>query len=239
MDGAGGQPVRESPGFRARVVLSLFVTVLVLGGVVTTWVVDRQLQGPIRAWAQTVAENLAGRAVALAVRERVVPSLAGVHLSQPLYDGSGRLQGITYETGAITRIASETALHIHDQLEALTASRLPVPLGQILGLDFLAAAGPQVGVRVVPAGSVEVIPRATFQAAGINQTLHRILLEVTVHMQIVIPFYAPRVTVVTEVPLAEQLVVGQVPLVYLDWSGDPRTLPGAGLLWGHPGPGEQ
>jgi len=188
MDGAGGPPAPAAPGFRARVVLSLFVTLLVLGMVVASWVVDRQLQGPIRAWAQTVAENLASRAVAVAVRDRVAPSLAGTPLSQPLYDGSGRLQGITYATGAITRIASEAALHIHDQLEAAAAAQLPVPLGQILGLDFLAAAGPRVGVRVVPAGSVEVTPRATFQAAGINQTLHRILLEVTVHVQVVIPF---------------------------------------------------
>mgnify|MGYP001182216723 FL=1 len=234
MDGAGGPPAPAAPGFRARVVLSLFVTLLVLGMVVASWVVDRQLQGPIRAWAQTVAENLASRAVAVAVRDRVAPSLAGTPLSQPLYDGSGRLQGITYATGAITRIASEAALHIHDQLEAAAAAQLPVPLGQILGLDFLAAAGPRVGVRVVPAGSVEVTPRATFQAAGINQTLHRILLEVTVHVQVVIPGYAPRVTVVSQVPLVEQLVVGQVPFVYMDWSGDPRTLPPGGLRWDHP-----
>ncbi len=141
MDGAGGPPAPAAPGFRARVVLSLFVTLLVLGMVVASWVVDRQLQGPIRAWAQTVAENLASRAVAVAVRDRVAPSLAGTPLSQPLYDGSGRLQGITYATGAITRIASEAVLHIHDQLEAAAAAQLPVPLGQILGLDFLAAAG--------------------------------------------------------------------------------------------------
>src|SRR5690554_5930887 len=136
MDGAGGPPAPAAPGFRARVVLSLFVTLLVLGMVVASWVVDRQLQGPIRAWAQTVAENLASRAVAVAVRDRVAPSLAGTPLSQPLYDGSGRLQGITYATGAITRIASVAALHIHDQLEAAAAAQLPVPLGQILGLDF-------------------------------------------------------------------------------------------------------
>ncbi|HEY8531257.1 MAG TPA: hypothetical protein VIL08_03315, partial [Limnochorda sp.] len=117
MDGSGGPPVWERPDLRARVVLSLFVTLLVLGGVVTTWMVDRQLRGPIRAWAQTVAENLASRAVAGAVRDRVAPALTGIILSRPLYDGSGRLQGITYETGAITRIASEAALHIHDELQ--------------------------------------------------------------------------------------------------------------------------
>lgn len=212
-------------------ILSLFVTTVVLGGVIATWVVDRQLRGPIQSWSRAVVENLATRAIAVAMRDRLAPSLSAARLSHPVYDASGRLQGITYETGEINRIAFEATLGIQEALEAATAARLPVPLGQILGLDFLAAVGPRLEVRVVPVGSVEATPRAEFRQAGINQTVHSILLDVTVHAQVVVPFFPERVTVTTTVPLADQLIVGQVPLVYLDWSADPRSLPG-GLHWG-------
>src|SRR5690554_762711 len=141
-------------------ILSLFVTTLVLGGVMATWVADRQLRGPVRSWSRAVVENLATRAIAVAMRDRLAPALRAAPLSHPIYDASGRLQGITYETGEINRIAFEATLGIQEALEAATAARLPVPVGQILGLDFLAAVGPRLEVRVVPVGSVEATPRA-------------------------------------------------------------------------------
>ncbi|BAS28325.1 sporulation protein YunB [Limnochorda pilosa] len=234
MEGGGGGPPRAPAGFRARAVLSLFVTALVLGGVIASWLVDRQLRGPIQAWSRSVVENLATGAVASAVRDHLASSISAARLSRPLYDAGGRLQGITYETGEINRIASEATLRIQEALQASTSARLPMPVGQVLGLDFLAALGPRLEVRVIPVGSVEAAPRAEFRQAGINQTLHRILLHVTLRMEVVVPFFPERVTVETEVPIAEQVVVGQVPLVYLNWSGDPLTLPGDGLRWGDP-----
>ena len=53
-----------------------------------------------------------------------------------------------------------------------------------------------------------------FSEAGINQTLHRILLEVSVDVSAIIPGYTTSVDVTTNFVVAETVIVGSIPDSY-------------------------
>ena len=56
-----------------------------------------------------------------------------------------------------------------------------------------------------------------FEEAGINQTRHRIFLEIAASIQIVQPLLSSTITVKTDVPLAETIIIGNVPQAILDF----------------------
>ena len=70
----------------------------------------------------------------------------------------------------------------------------------------------------MPVGTVSVNFVTEFESAGINQTRHRISLEATASVQIVIPTGAAPVRVSASLPVAESILVGEVPQSYIQVS---------------------
>ena len=55
-----------------------------------------------------------------------------------------------------------------------------------------------------------------FQQAGINQTRHRLYLNVFSQVKIIIPLVTDNIEVAAQVPIAETIIVGEVPQTYLN-----------------------
>ena len=76
--------------------------------------------------------------------------------------------------------------------------------------------GPRIPVGVVPVGAITTKFVTRFESAGINQTRHEISIETSTQMRIVIPIGAATVSVTTIVPVAEAIIVGDVPSSYVN-----------------------
>ncbi len=68
-------------------------------------------------------------------------------------------------------------------------------------------------------GSVETDLRTEFREAGINQTLHRIYLEVKCHVTILTPYDTITETIVNQVLLVEGVIIGNIPDAYYNLEG--------------------
>jgi len=100
-----------------------------------------------------------------------------------------------------------------------------VPLGSLLSNQIFANFGPRLPVGILPVGTVEVNFRTQFDKAGINQTRHRIFLVVDGKIQIVAPLSSKIINVSTEVPIAENIIIGDVPNSYYDTTDDKLKIP--------------
>ena len=76
-------------------------------------------------------------------------------------------------------------------------------------------------VRVLTAAVPTADFENVFTSAGINQTLHRIMLNVRVECTLLIPGGTVDTAVEAQVCAAETLLVGQVPDAYLELPGSP------------------
>ena len=70
-------------------------------------------------------------------------------------------------------------------------------------------------MEVVAVGSAHAEFHNQFDYAGINQTRHQILLDVSVAVDILLPGDTLRTEVTAQVPVAETVIVGAVPDTYL------------------------
>ena len=86
-----------------------------------------------------------------------------------------------------------------------------VPLGAALGLTLLAGSGPRIPISIVPVGSVQTDFETEFEACGINQTRHKVYLQLSASIRIVIPTGAKTTNVTANMLVAESIIVGKVP----------------------------
>lgn len=68
-------------------------------------------------------------------------------------------------------------------------------------------------------GTVETDLRSEFKEAGINQTLHRIYLEVRCNVSILTPYDTINETITNQVLLTEGLIIGNIPDTYYSLQG--------------------
>lgn len=68
-------------------------------------------------------------------------------------------------------------------------------------------------------GTVETDLRSEFKEAGINQTLHRIYLEVKCNVNILTPYNTIQETIVNQVLLVEGVIIGNIPDTYYNLEG--------------------
>ena len=125
---------------------------------------------------------------------------------------------ITAVSANMARINSLSAEILHEVVGATENRTLNVsiPLGNLTGISLLMGRGPGVPVQIIMLTSSRVEFRNNIITAGINQTKHQIDLEVRVDIDILIPWGTESTQVVTEVMIADTVVVGKVPDSY--WS---------------------
>ena len=61
--------------------------------------------------------------------------------------------------------------------------------------------------------------RSEFTSQGINQTLHRVYLQVKCEVSILTPFENIKKDIINQVLLAENVIVGKIPSTYYNLEG--------------------
>ena len=118
---------------------------------------------------------------------------------------------LSANTVRMNALASRAGAAALTRLEQMSSEKVGVPLGAALGLSLFAGRGPRIFVSIVPVGSVMTNFETEFEACGINQTRHKVYLELTASIRIVIPTGAKTTQVTANMLVAESIIVGGVP----------------------------
>jgi len=191
----------------------LAVAVLII--VVILFCADAKLRPAVREYALTRASYLATKAINDAVNEELeadeVDYLDLVTLEK---DDSGRVTALHTNIIKVNNLKAKMSNIIIEELSSLDTSSIAVPMGNATGIDFLSGKGPKVDVEIIPLGSASADFKSAFSSAGINQTRHRITMEISADVTVLLPRDAVTQTVTTHVNVAETIIVGVVPDSY-------------------------
>ena len=208
----------KKPALLRRLTLCALLLILLL------MLLERNLTRVVLTLASAKAEVLAVQALNQAAEALIAEgvsydSLVHVTLGE---DGSVRL--LQANTAGMNSLASRASLTAQAKLEALQDQTVSVPLGSALGVTLLAGTGPRIRVHMLPVGAVVTAYETEFTSAGINQTRHRVLLTMRAQVQLVLPTGASGVEAVTQVAVAESIIVGQVPDSFVNVGDDTDLL---------------
>ena len=84
---------------------------------------------------------------------------------------------------------------------------------------MLSGRGPGVKIRISSIGNIETNLNSEFTSQGINQTLHRIYVDVSCNVKVLTPFKDIERKITNKVLLAENVIVGNIPDTYYNLEG--------------------
>lgn len=172
---------------------------------------------------QIAVNRMIQRAVLEVLEEDGLRYQSFVSLQQNL---NGETTALTTDTVLINRLQGELLEKILQTLQETRQISLQLPLGSLTGSQFLAGRGPLVSLKLRPVGIVKTKIVNQFDEAGINQTRHRIQLQVTVDMLSLLPGYRISSQAQSNIILAETIIVGLVPDAYTEVYGGTDDLVG-------------
>lgn len=202
---------------RWLVLTILLITILFL-------LFEQNLSQTLLDMAYATAHSIALETVNRAAQQVVGDGIAYDQLMDVQTDSGGRVAMLRANTMRMNQIATQTAIMAQEELNSIENQMVDVPLGAALGIRFLGGFGPRLSVQIVPIGAVSTYFETEFETAGINQTRHKIFLTLETSVSLIVPADSRMVQVTSTVPIAESIIVGQVPDSFVDVSDEEDML---------------
>ena len=139
---------------------------------------------------------------------------AGRYILFPM-ERYGAITAVTTDTAALNRLRAQLLGAALAALDGVDVTQIQIPLGSLLDFDLLWGLGPTVKVHAMTVGTAAGEFSSEFSSAGVNQTLHRISLELEIPLTLMLPGGRAEAVCRTDVPIAETVIVGRVPDTYL------------------------
>ena len=217
---------QKKRGLRAPAIHPVLVTLL--AGLLLGWTVITALEARLRPIVAVAAQTQTKNTITAVLEHAIIADLGTNNVS---YDDlitiernqNGTITALTTNMAAMNLLRARLIAEVLQTLSAVDVSVIQIPLGSLLDSELVWARGPSVQVRAMSVGSIVADFESEFSAAGVNQTCHRIVLDIAVPITVLLPGGEVQVPVTTQLCVAETIIVGQVPDTYLQFGG---TLPG-------------
>lgn len=134
-------------------------------------------------------------------------------------DQNGKIAFIKADSICINDIVTKIVSNIQKQFDGIPRINVFINMGSVSGISALKNIEPKFEVELESAGNINATVRTDFQSIGINQTHHKIYLDIDARVGILTPLDTFGKDVSTEVLLTEAVIVGEVPDSYYNLSG--------------------
>ena len=208
---------KKSGGMRWLILLVLLLTAAVIA-------MEQNLSQTMLDMAFAHAYSMAVETINRAVKQAMGQGVTYEELIDAQMDAQGRVSMLRANTMRMNELASQTALLAERELGSAENQVVEIPLGAALGVSFLSGFGPRLEGQILPVGAVHTSFDTEFETAGINQTRHKIFLNLRATVSLIVPTGSQLVEVTSTVPIAESIIVGEVPESFVDVNNEEDML---------------
>ena len=194
------------------IVLVIFVVIYIFR------YIDKNIKPTLVAISEIKAKAMATEVINNSVNLRISDDIDYKDLIFVKYDDNGKVTLMQANTIVMNSISSDVASEVQKQLKEISQSKVDVPLTNAFDTQLLKL--PSINMEIIPEGAVSVDFATEFQESGINQTRHRIYLIVETNIKIIVPLVSEEIKISTNVPIAETIIIGDVPEQYINVPGD-------------------
>lgn len=195
---------------RIRRVIYITLAGIILLSFYLEFAVKRQLEDAMAAQMKTLAQRAMNSAVTEFIAEN--PDI-GERLTEPHYNDNGMVTSVTSNPTDINYLKATVATMAQDKMEAICANEgVSVALGSFTGFAFFMTLGPYVRLDIGCRQTVTCSLKSTFESAGVNQSLHHVILTVEADIVVYNPFNIRRaIHTSADFEIAQTVIVGSVP----------------------------
>lgn len=179
----------------------------------------------VTAFAESKAKWLAAETAnqtverVLTAYQDVCNSMVRIH-----YTDHNSIASVELNTAAINMVRTAVVHAAMKDLESFSSISVGIPLGTLMGLECLSGWGPLVRFPISVTGTVLSNMSSMLEAVGINQSTYRLLIHIEITLSVVTPGGRSSVGAEFSYPMAETVILGEVPENLTEVSGEDESV---------------
>ena len=134
-----------------------------------------------------------------------------VHIEE---DSEGNVTFLESNVVLINQIKSSIVNNIQKRFTEERTVNIEIRLGALTGSRLISNVGPKIKIKVIPSGTITSTLETEFYSVGVNQSLHRIYLNIDCTVSILSPFETVSQSIQNKILLSESVIVGNTPENY-------------------------
>ena len=130
------------------------------------------------------------------------------------FDNDGRIAALSTDRSKINSLKALLNGAVNDGLDRLSEENVGISVGTLTGISLFYGTGAELMFHIEPKGKADTRLVSSFTSAGINQTMHSMILEVDAVISPMMPGFSETVEVQYDILLTQTIIVGSVPDSY-------------------------
>lgn len=129
-------------------------------------------------------------------------------------DNNGNIISVQTDMSKLNILKAEITTRAQEALFDYTKDSVGIPIGNLTGMDFFTGKGPKIRITYDISCSATSNISSSFESGGINQVLHKITLDISTQVYIMVPANQTTSTTTSSFCIAETVIVGLSPSSY-------------------------
>ncbi len=194
----------------------LFVALLIIGAIIAAVCIF--IKSNVNPMIVTISNEriraLTTDAVSSSVLD-VMSENSSVEYLKVTRDDKQNIKSVDMNTAAINDLAQKITLSAQKRINEIGNDGIKIPVGSLSGVTLSTGLGPDINIKIYLVGSTQTQIISMFTSAGINQTLHRLYINIAGSVAVAVPGLPSTIKTSTQVLMSEMIIVGEVPPTYL------------------------
>lgn len=201
----------KTRGFSAVLIVFIIAYITALS-IINTF--NPSIERQSRVIAKRTAENCSSKACQETMKDMKYEDLCTIEK-----DSQGNVILMNMNIINVNKVSSEIAIKMQNMFNEEKNNSIEISMGSLTGNKILAGRGPKIHVKLELMGNIQTSIKSEIKEAGINQSLHKIYLSIKSEMSMISPYKDTDEEILTEVLLAESIIIGKIPETYYDLDG--------------------
>ena len=134
-------------------------------------------------------------------------------------DLDGRITALKTNMSEVNKLKTDLLNIINDEILAMDTDHMGIPVGSLFVPELFSGMGPSIPIQILTIRNSEALFFSEFSEAGINQTLQQLNMQISVDVAVLILGKIDTFTISSQVVVAETVIIGQVPEMFLQTGG--------------------
>ena len=166
----------------------LFVALLIIGAIIAAVCIF--IKSNVNPMIVTISNEriraLTTDAVSSSVLD-VMSENSSVDYLKVTRDDKQNIKSVDMNTAAINDLAQKITLSAQKRINEIGNDGIKIPVGSLSGVTLFTGLGPDINIKIYLVGSTQTQIISMFTSAGINQTLHRLYINIAGSVAVAVP----------------------------------------------------
>ena len=203
-----------SPKRRFRSLIDFAIVIVIVGVIAFAWESYPIFVKSCKTSAWSKANNIVHEEVENAMNYYTYNDLVKVEK-----DANGNVTLMNSNTILINQLVFKITWNIQKRIDEAPTTMVYINYGSVSGVTFWKNFGPKFDIELESAGGIDAKIKSEFQSTAVNQSIHRIYLEMDTVVRILTPLGVFGKEINSKVLVAEAVIVGTVPDTYYNLEG--------------------